>query len=70
MKIDIYRCLEQLRYCFIAVPSGNPVPESWAGCHCRFFKTIVLLPGQSRIGMASDADTVLSTVDEVGWSVM
>ena len=70
MKIDIYRCLEQLRYRFIAVPAGNPVPESWVDCNCRFFKTIDLLTGQSRIGMASDADTVLSTVDEVGWSVM
>ena len=70
MKTDIYGCLEQRRYRFIAVPAGNPVPECWAGCHCRFFKTIDLLPGQSRIGMASDADTVLSTIDEVGWAVM
>ncbi len=70
MKIDIYRCLEQLRHRFIAVPAGNPVPETWVDCHCRFFKTIDLLPGQSRIGMASDAGSVLSTIDEVGWSVM
>lgn len=70
MKIDIYRCLEQLRFRFIAVPAGNPVPESWAGCHCRFFKTIDLLPGQPRIAMTGDAATILATIDEVGWSVM
>lgn len=68
MKIDIYRCIQQLKIRFISVAAGSPVPESWV--RARYFKTIELTPGHYRIGMVHSVETVLANIEEVGWSVM
>lgn len=64
MRIDIY---SHTRKRFIAVPAGNPVPESWAGA--RFFKTIDLQPGDIRIGLGN-ATQILASIQGEGFAAI
>ena len=66
MQIDIYK--HHHTTAFLGVPAGKPIPESWEGY--RYFKSIDLLSGQSRIAMRGDAETILATIEAVGLSVM
>lgn len=64
MRIDIYRHTGKR---FIAIPAGNPVPESWAGA--RFFKTIDLRTGDVRIGLGN-ATKILASIQMEGFAAI
>lgn len=64
MRIDIYHHTGKR---FIALPAGNPVPESLAGA--RFFKTIDLRPGDVRIGLGN-ANQILATIQGEGFAAI
>lgn len=64
MKIDIYSNTHS-RSGYIAVATGSPVPECWAGA--LLFKTIDLQPGDNRICMGDTAE-VLAAIENDGYA--
>lgn len=65
MQIEIYK--HPHRQAFVAVATGNPVPDHAHGW--QWFKSIDLAATDVRIGLA-DPQAVLASIAADGWSVM